>query len=424
MWLFKLKVALAAVLVVGIAGAGAGFALQQAATKPADPRQPESPRAAVQEAGKPSEPQAPQIAARTGELTLTGTVLMPDGSPAAGAVVSSLHGEEGIATAVRVDSQGRFRLTGHFGQNCGLHAYSADMRFQTTFHIAEVLARKRSATPVEMKLTPAREHGVTVTAEKVPVEGAQVAAKGVDYKIQGVTDKEGKVKLRVPSEEPLNALAAWHPRLGAAGFRNYDHGITTAASRLALLPPEPHTIRVTDTDGHAVPNLKFGVHFTIEVPKTSWISTSKIAAAQVCTDASGEVIVPWLPRKLLYLNAEIIGSDAGDWKIDKTDCAKSPEGLTTIRVQRKIPVQGQLIMPQGVSAEGLLVAGRGGNGDYATARADRDGSFMLRVVAWTTATRLALRMMNGRAMGGRAWSCPMIRLSRPASPSRCTPQYP
>ena len=387
MWVFKMKVALAPVLVVGIAGAGAGLALQQAAApKPADQKQPESLQSAVQEAGRPQEPEQPQIAPGTGQLTITGTVLMPDDSPAAGAVVSSLASKKGIpATTVRTDSQGRFRITGEFEFDCRLHANSADMSQQTTVRVPESLARKRSGTPVEMKLAPAREHVVTVTAENSPVEGARVAATGSNYKVHGVTDKDGKVKLRLPSEEPLDALVAWHPRLGAAGFGNFDCGITTASSKLALLAPEPHTIRVTDTDGRAVPNLKLGVSFTTDAAKTSWILTGGIPATHVCTDASGNVTIPWVSRKVMCLSVDIVDGDAGDWKIDATDRATSPGGLTTVRVRRKISVQGQLVLPQGVSGEGLLVTGFGygpaGRGDIPTARANRDGGFTLRVAS-------------------------------------------
>lgn len=383
MWMFKVKVALSAVLALGIAGAGAGIALQHAAaSKPAEPKQPESPQSVVQEAGKPSEPPPSQIAPRAGELTITGTVLMPDGSPAAGAVVSSLHGEEGLARTVRADSHGRFRLTGHFGLNCRLHAYTADMSFQTTFHISEVLARKRSATAVEMKLTRAREHVVTVTAENVPVEGAQVAATGFDYKVQGVTDKDGKINLRVPSAELLTALVAWHPRFGAAGFRDLDHGIAPASSKLALLATAPHTIRVTDIEGRVGPNLRLGVHVSTEPP--NWILTGDVGAAHVCTDAGGKATCPWFPQQFKYVDVSIIDS-AGDWKIDEIDRGKSSEGLTTVHVRRKRAVQGQLVMPEGVSAEGLLITGFGfgpkHNGDLPRTRANRDGSFTLKVSA-------------------------------------------
>src|SRR5205823_2696407 len=74
-----------------------------------------------------------------------------------------------------------------------------------------------------------------------------------------------------------------------------------------------------------------------------------------------------------------------DWKIHEIDRGKSPGGLTTVRVRRKMPVQGQLVMPQGVSGEGILVTGFGfgptNRGDIPTARANRDGSFTLRVAS-------------------------------------------
>src|SRR5262249_33145129 len=54
-------------------------------------------------------------------------------------------------------------------------------------------------------------------------------------------------------------------------------------------------------------------------------------------------------------------------------------------VRRKIPVQGQLILPPGVSGDGLLVTGFGfgpaEGGHIPKARANHDGSFTLRVAS-------------------------------------------
>lgn len=384
MWFFKAKIALAAVLVLGIAGAGAGFALQQAAArKSAEQRQPESQRSEAMEASKPPEPEQLQIAEGTGRLTISGIVFMPDGSPAAGAVVSSLAGNEDRVTTVRTNLQGRFRLTADFGFDCRLHAHSADMAHQTTLRVPEVLARQQSATPIEMKLIPAREHVVTVTTENTPVQGAQVAATGFNYQVHGVTDKEGKAKLQVPSGALLTALVAWHPRFGAAGLRDLDHGIAPFSSKLALLPPRPHTIRVVDTEGRAVPNLRLGV--AILTDASSWILTGEVGAARARTDTSGNVICPWFPQQFKAIDLDIRDNDPGNWKIDEMDRSKSSEGLTTLHVRRKRTVQGRLVMPRDVSAEGLLITGFGfgphSTGDLPRTRANRDGSFTLRVAS-------------------------------------------
>src|SRR5262245_47339957 len=113
-------------------------------------------------------------------LTVNGTVVMPDGSPAADAVVTSRDGNDDPPTDVRTDARGRFRIQGDFSWvGCRLHARSADGKFQTTLRISEMLARKRLASPVEMKLLPAQERGVTVLAAGKPVEGASVVVGGL-----------------------------------------------------------------------------------------------------------------------------------------------------------------------------------------------------------------------------------------------------
>src|SRR5262245_34478082 len=65
-------------------------------------------------------------------LTLTGTVHMPDGSPAPGATVQWTGDPAGPVIVSRADPTGRFELRGMFGNGAQLHASSADEDHQTT----------------------------------------------------------------------------------------------------------------------------------------------------------------------------------------------------------------------------------------------------------------------------------------------------
>ena len=103
------------------------------------------------------------------------------------------------------------------------------------------------------------------------------------------------------------------------------------------------------------------------------------------------------PAGLRYLNVGVL--DAG-WKIDgpggkpsanarainNGEAEQAPQrGLLTTHVRRRIRVQGRLKMPEGASADGILISGFGYGsqtyGDVPSARARADGSFELAVTA-------------------------------------------
>ena len=83
---------------------------------------------------------------------------------------------------------------------------------------------------------------------------------------------------------------------------------------------------------------------------------------------------------LRYVDVDILDRDR---KIDAIDLETLAERLVTVRVRRKVAVEGRLVMPEGESALGLLVTaygfGPGNRSDVPSARARADGSFTLRV---------------------------------------------
>jgi hypothetical protein len=317
--------------------------------------------------------------ARAGLLTVTGTVRLPDGSPAVGATVTSNSTFGSSAIVARTNDAGRFRLDGVFGEGARLHIDSADGKHQAIRMVSPVAIRVAARSPVEITLSPAVTHEVTVLSDGGPVKGAQIAGSGTDFKVQGVTGQDGKAQLQHPAVEPLQRLSAWHPVLGASGMRDLEDRLPHGMTQLTLLAPGPHTIRVVDPDGKAIGGLELALNAQAE--GSDWIVVQDIEAAHVRTDAQGIAIVPWFPReKLKFVEVELISSD---WKIDATDRDQITHGLTTVHARRAKSVQGRLVMPDGASAEGILVGGYGfGPGDHSDipfARAQRDGSFTLRV---------------------------------------------
>jgi hypothetical protein len=316
-------------------------------------------------------------------LTLTGTVRMPDGSPATGVIVEATDGFDGPPLVVRADRLGRFEVRGVFGAGARLYARSAEGNHQTTRIIPSVVVRSVAAAPIELTLAPAIGHEVVVLAGGRPVERAEVVASGQSFRVRGATDPHGKLSLRLPVTDRLAEVSAWHRRSGVRGVRDLDQRPPQDRTELSLLPPGPLWIRAVAPEGHPVPGLELGLSFLTE--NRDWAVVHPIEAARVRTGDDGTAIAPWAPReKLLAVDPREFSTD---WKIDGTDLEQTGDRVrdrvVTIHLRRLRPVEGRLVMPAGASPEGLLITGFGfgpkNNGDIPYARARADGSFTLRV---------------------------------------------
>lgn len=319
-----------------------------------------------------------------GLLTVTGTVVMPDGSPAVGAsVLTTSRSGEPTATA-RTDRAGRFQLQSLFGNGATMQASTADGRHQTTLLVPASSTRKQFSAPITLTLALAVTHEVTVLAEGRPVADVQVLARGTGFKILGATNSNGRAQLRLPAGVLLEEIAAWHPTLGMAGMQDGNGSSPQGETRLSLLPPAAFTIRVIDSDGKPVAGLELGTNVRTE--DSGWILCREIPAAHFRTDRDGIARVPWIPQdNLKYLDVDVIGAD---WKLDEVDLQTIAKRLATVSVRRKRrekPVIGRIVMPPGVSAEGILITGFGfgpeSSGDIPYARARKDGEFELQVPA-------------------------------------------
>ncbi len=321
-------------------------------------------------------------AASDGQLTMRGRVLLPDGAPAAGALVGVVSSNGAPLVKAHADADGRFELRHDFFHDARVQARSADGKFQTTFRLPPAAARRTLAEPIELKLSPARSHVVTVTADGQPVADAQVAAVGIGtlYIVHGATDTNGVARLLIPATEQLDALVAWHPKLGVAGKRGLSDAEPTAATELSIFKPAPHTIRVVDATGKPVPDVLLTASVRVA---DDWILSSHFDDAHLRTNAQGEATAPWFPAdNLQYVDVEFV-SDG--WKEDETDFDSTDNGLTVVHARRLIPVEGKLVMPAGASAAGVYITGfafgPGSTGQIPTARARGDGSFTMLVAS-------------------------------------------
>jgi hypothetical protein len=300
--------------------------------------------------------------AEAAELLVTGTALLPDGSPAAGAVVRLYDYPESTRTTT-ADGFGKFVLKGPCLSGLRLHALTLDEHNQAVVFIPEDAVRSHLTQPLTISLQPAKPHQVVVNARGQPVKGARVsmAGKMTGYSSlqAGLTGANGTATIWLPAGEPMLSVVAWHPEHGVAGTTHGVNGTVDwgpddkyAKTELSLLPPSPYVVRVLDSEGRPVAGRAITTNFPSA--EGEWIYAQQIDATLATTDKNGEAHFDWFPKRVKYVNVNL--SDRG-WKIDKIDNDKTPDGLTTVYVRRKFPVQGRLIFPASVDPQGILING-------------------------------------------------------------------
>jgi beta-lactamase regulating signal transducer with metallopeptidase domain len=310
-------------------------------------------------------------------LTVTGRVLLPDGSPAANVSVTAFDDDRDQGATVRTNAEGRFQLKHAFDTNYALHAHTPDSRLQATLAVDWALEQQ-----VEMKLSPTHDQRVLVKSGGKPVAGARVVAtaataRGPYFLVKETSGSDGMATLWLPVTEDLQ-IDAWHPQLGVAQARFVGKNQKDRPPQiveLAFLPPKPHTIRVVDQVGKPVGNLRISLQGRARPNK--WFWTKSIAEAVVQTDARGEVTVPWIPAEVDHVN---LGRLDRHWKVDDAKTSDDEDhGISTVEIRRLHRVTGRLVMPPRANPEGILITGVGygmrARGHRRYARARRDGTF-------------------------------------------------
>jgi hypothetical protein len=308
-------------------------------------------------------------ALKQARLTATGRVLLPDGSPAANAIVYADAGDLQRGSDVRAEAQGRFELRRVFGNYCGIHAHTPDWRQQAWLVMSGGHARSALKQPVELKLMPAREQRVVVKSQGRPVGGIKLVAIGAPFRVEGITGIDGRASLWLPQGRDWNEICAWDAKLGGAATHCFGPSRPSGVIELAILPPRPHTIRVLDQGGYPMRNLLFSL---------ACVGADEFDESSVRTNSKGEVTVPWVPADVPFIEPR---GRTPDWKVDDVDePSKKKPNATTVHVRRRRPIRGRLVMPPGESAEGILVQGEGfgtgATGDIFYTRARRDGTFV------------------------------------------------
>lgn len=320
-----------------------------------------------------------------GLLGLNLMVRMPDGAPAARATVK-LHPWVGQSQKAHTDEHGRVTIRSVFGSGSMVHASSADGTYQATLRKEAPEMRTFTAQPIELTLATAIDHHVIVKSGDKPVADAQVVVRGANFAVTGITGSDGVAQLKLPADDQLTTVTAWHPELGIAGVSWLEQKPQQPTTTLSLHASAELTVRLVDAQENPVPNMDVCVTSLVLVEKNEFrkrelIWMDDFAASHVRTNEHGEVSIPWVPKdNISRLNADLTGSM---WKVEQVDPVNETKRKVTVHLSRLIPVTGRLIMPEGVSARGLLVTGHGFGmthaGDKPQVRARRDGTFVINV---------------------------------------------
>lgn len=350
-----------------------------------------------------------------GKLVIAGKVLLPDGSPAAGAIVEAQQDRSRGQNAAAADQLGEFELRGVFGNGARLCAQSAGGELQRVRMVASTDARIEFSKPLELTLEPATAHRVAVTAGGDPAADVRVVALGSGFKVRGRTDEQGAVLLYVPAGEELRQVAAWHPSLGVAGSGGYSSPIQGSESNLALLAPANHVVKVVNEQGNPVVGVDIAASFRTQ--SSEWMMTGDIAEANVMTNEQGEAHLPWAPRdQLLYVDADVVGRE---WMVYDSKQTQVHQRLSQVFVTSRMlgqPVVGRILVADGESATGMLVAGTsdgpGNRFDRVYARVDNEGQFAFGVPV-NYATGLAV---SDREYSSDFWAG-VVRTTQDATPA-------
>lgn len=321
------------------------------------------------------------LANQTDTLTFTGKVLLADGSSAAGAIIERQGTNQHRTFTTTADADGRFQIAARFENGVHLHVRTRDGGQQAIYALSAPSVRTTVRATQEIELRPATTHQVSVTAAGKSVANAEVIVSGFGFIATAKTDSAGQTEVRIPPGVSLRSIAAFHPSSGVGGQYFGEGSVRNDTYKVNLLPPASHEIHLVDDNGQPVADFEIGAD--VAVDNFESIRVSPLAATRVQTDKAGIAKISWVPRDNLRGVWPQIWSD--EWKTDALDSDHLKEGITKLKLRRRLPVHGRLVVPSGVDPTGILISGRGfGTGNQSTdasARAATDGTFTLMVPA-------------------------------------------
>ena len=306
---------------------------------------------------------------------VNGVVVDRDGKPVAGALVRALSPANDNQIA-QSDSQGRFQLGVNRAAVDGLSfvARTADGRQQAFSRFAGGVAPGMPLPSLRLTMRPARSIEIVVLdREGKPVPDAVVGVvaeyMGLD---RGRTDPQGKVTLRVPVEAPLKNIYALKSGVGLDYLSLPDAERATTGDLpqpLDLSRPQflkldgarTVKIKLIDPEGRPIQGVRVAPWY---FHKPKWegsddLNISSVEDFQTKSDSAGVAVFDWIP----FWDKEptwFWPSDRDRWTGDRITVNLSQVfSETTVQLQRRVPVRGEVRHSDGRPAAGVLIQADG-----------------------------------------------------------------
>jgi RNA polymerase sigma factor (sigma-70 family) len=414
MFLTRLKIATAALLIVTGALAAAGLMYQVRAAEPpaaeaSGPRNPDQ--------AKPQEKPADD------SLAVTGKVVDERGTPAAGVRVR-LIGIPRDSSSTTTDADGKFRLPLSDRRN-----YERLLVAEDAGGVHQGLGRfekVEAGRDLRITLRPALSATVRVVdAQGQPVSGAWLAVFEESIRMLSMdsTPADGTAVLRYPAGAKIAQVCAFKSGLG------FDYVSTLLGKRGTTerkpLPGEitlkltgARTVRVkaVDTSGRPVAGIRVYPWYVQQAGKPEDVNLSGNDAFTVTTDASGVAVFDWVPSEfegpISFLSNSLEYS-----YVEQTNMKPgTPDTDLTMHLLRKAKISGKVLRPDGRPAAGIVVeaagAGPAVHNEHAQALTWADGSYDMLVHGeeayvvtvvddrWAAPSHVGVLVREGRPVGG------------------------
>jgi DNA-directed RNA polymerase specialized sigma24 family protein/protocatechuate 3,4-dioxygenase beta subunit len=285
----------------------------------------------------------------------------------------------------------------------------------------------RGLGPVRIVVKPARTITATVVdARDEPVAGANVMAVGSYFdSATHSTDDQGRARLLVPTEAPVEMVIALKAGEGFDYFENYKNWpaapgemtVPPAEVRLRLNGAKTVPVQVVDGTGKPVTGVEMIPWYLQKPGKVREVNFSTFASrlARATSGPDGVASFTWLPADAQAV--PFLVASEGYFCEDQPNYNPADGRVdVTARVVREVPVSGRVVGPDGKPAVGIAIVAEGyadgPNPAHASALTDAEGRYRLMLppgvhamVAvederWAAPSRTGLLVPEGRPVEG------------------------
>jgi hypothetical protein len=325
------------------------------------------------------------------ERRIAGQVLLPNGAPAGGAVVSHMARQSFDDIQVTADTDGRFVIVPTTRSEHELLARDPEGKWSPSALVTVPVG----TSDLELVLRERRVIVITVTdTEGAPLEAAALAPLidlSAQYFVGGGrfppgedwtrTDAAGHAELPIPAQE----FCITASKSGYVGQRFGQYEPDAAPASLAIaLEPEPAITGVVRCDGAPVAGVKIQIGQRLEgfVPREAGFSVRFFVNQDhgVRTDAEGRFVCP-VDDEWQDVTVIAFSDTHATGELDLTlEPGRGARGVE-VEVTHGGSIEGEVLPPAGRSAEGLVVAGSRGDGLPVWTRTDGKGRYRLERLA-------------------------------------------